>query len=353
MKRIIISFLALVALGACTRHAPTEATPPQQPSADAVTAIPAIPGPLCNSYAFIGFQNNVSNRGVLILDISRPENPAVVCSIPGTAPRVEYSGRTMCFNSNFYDIRDPAHPGLLSIIDTMNVSCISLRSTTAYLACGGMNNRKLVVADISDPAHPRRLGSCMLNNELWGIATKGNYVYVANHWNGLRVIDVRNPANPHEVACLLNGEAVAEDLVIDGKYVYLCQQDKVSIIDISDPLAPVRVSAIATGCLYWACVADRYVYVANGYDGIKIVDVHDPVNPRFVSQLDLPGRTMRVAVSGDYAYAVGDNGSGLRIVNIKNRQRPFLMKTLLTDHSIYDITLYRPGRDLITSNAAE
>jgi hypothetical protein len=343
MKRLAIILLAVLGLAACSKQSPTAVTATGQQTNAGTTGTTSVAGYRCRSYAFIAFHNNVSDEGVLVIDITKPEQPAVVCSLPGYSARVEYSGSIMCCNSFLCDVLDPVHPQLLSSIDTMNVECISLRGSTAYLGCGGFNNRKLAVVDIINPTHPRLLGYCILSNEVWGVAIKGNYAYVANHWNGLRVIDVSNPANPHEVANLLNLEAVAEDIVIEGHYAYLCQQGQVSIIDIANPLVPVRTATYQTGCLYWACIYGHYMYVANAYDGIQIVDVQNPSHPQFVSRLNIPGRTMRVAVSGDYAYVVGDNGSGLRIVNVRDKQHPFLVKSLLTDHTNYDITLYQSG----------
>lgn len=70
----------------------------------------------------------------------------------------------------------------------------AINGNTAYFGNGGY----LEIADITNPANPVELSKVLLPSVVGGIAISGNYVYVANHKAGLRIIDVNNPAAPYQ-----------------------------------------------------------------------------------------------------------------------------------------------------------
>jgi hypothetical protein len=60
-------------------------------------------------------------------------------------------------------------------------------------------------------------------------------------------------------------------------------------------------------------VAGSYAYVADGYSGLRVIDVSDPTDPQERGYYDTPGRAEGVAVCGSYAY-VADVGAGLQVI---------------------------------------
>ena len=70
-------------------------------------------------------------------------------------------------------------------------------------------------------------------------------------------------------------------------------------------------------------VSGNYVYVADYYYGLKIINVANPHSPSLASSLDTPGMANGVAVSGNYVY-VADSDSGLQIINVANPHSPSL-----------------------------
>jgi hypothetical protein len=62
-------------------------------------------------------------------------------------------------------------------------------------------------------------------------------------------------------------------------------------------------------------VAGRYLYAADGPNGLRIVDVSNPAVPIEVGSYDTPGYARDVTVLNGYAY-VADGQSGLRIINV-------------------------------------
>ena len=71
-----------------------------------------------------------------------------------------------------------------------------------------------------------------------------------------------------------------EDVEVVGHYAYVAQGASLSILDVSDKNNPYR-----TGYIVFRErprdieVRDNYAYVANGNDGLRIVDVSDAYNP--------------------------------------------------------------------------
>ncbi|MBK9137540.1 MAG: hypothetical protein IPM17_02055 [Verrucomicrobia bacterium] len=69
---------------------------------------------------------------------------------------------------------------------------------------------------------------------------------------------------------------------------------------------PGYVAGYAEG----VAVSGHYAYVADGWEGLQVIDVSDPAHPVRVGGYNTPGRAQGVAVSGHYAY-VADGWGGL------------------------------------------
>ena len=72
-----------------------------------------------------------------------------------------------------------------------------------------------------------------------------------------------------------------------------------------------------------------HAYVADGANGLVVVDVLDPAAPALVGGLDTPGTATDVAVQGDLVY-VADGSSGLAILDVSDRSAPVLVGAVET-----------------------
>ena len=123
---------------------------------------------------------------------------------------------------------------------------ITIAGTYAYVLC----DRGLVVVDLDNPLQPRitaEIGAPVPDRRPRGIAVQFRYAFVVDR-EGLKVLDVTNLAQPKPVArCIV-------------------------------PLADARN-------IY---VARTYAYVAAGKQGMAIVDVEQPEQPRLDQMSSTP-----------------------------------------------------------------
>ena len=112
-------------------------------------------------------------------------------------------------------------------------------------------------------------------------------------------------------------QTCALPILVSGTYAYVADGgDGLRIIDVSDPASPVEAGFYDTGdWVEGVAVSGAYAYVADLDDGLRVIDVSDPASPVGVGGYDTGGRAVGVVVSGTYAY-VADGDDGLRIIDV-------------------------------------
>ena len=170
------------------------------------------------------------------------------------------------------------------------------------------------------------------------VAVQGDYAYVATESNGLRVIDISDPANPREVGCYCSSERTS-GIFVSGSRAYLAIGEGIDVLNVSDPSSPYRMGSFGTsGSAMDVVVVDYYAYVAT-WGALQIVDVSNPARPRGVGAYKEPwplGYFYGVSVSGDYA-CVASERVGLYVLDISDPIAPRLLGTFYTAGWSYDV----------------
>ena len=198
-------------------------------------------------------------------------------------------------------------------------------STLAVAAQGNLaaygSGRKLAIADLSDPSHPRTTGSVTFPSAVEAIALAGGYAYVADRAAGVRVVDISNPVSPREASFVKTDNAVS--IAVAGRCAYVADgASGLKVIDISNPAAPFPVGSYNPGSyVSGVAVAGGYAFLAAADKGLRVVSTADPTALREVGGLDTPGQTTDVAIAANFAY-LADGDAGLRIVDISDPSRP-------------------------------
>jgi len=236
------------------------------------------------------------------------------------------------------DISDPAAPARIGWCETGNALGVavagSLGDLYAYVTHGVAGLR---VVDVSDSAAPAEVGFYDTPGEAGAVVVAGGpgdlYAYVADGSAGLRVVDVSDPAAPTEVGSYDTPGKAADVAVASGPggtLAYVADLDVsgvnngLRIIDVSDPAAPTQVGSYSAGggCWTWGvAVVGNYAYIANFGCGLRIVDVSDPTAPAEVG-VWYGADPISVTVAGKYAYVGAVSGYGLRVLNVSDPAAP-------------------------------
>lgn len=177
---------------------------------------------------------------------------------------------------------------------------------------------------------------------LGGVAAQGDFAYVG-HSNRLEIINVADPTAPVFVGRSVNlGEAVY-DIAVRGSYAYtaLGGSGFLKVLDISNPVSPVVVGSYeARGSAESIALAGNNVYMTDSV-GLLIINVSDPSIPTLIGSYHFSptASSTSVAVAGDYAYVTDLLASTMFILNIANPATPTLVSQFRTGGWASDVTI--------------
>lgn len=173
------------------------------------------------------------------------------------------------------------------------------------------------------------------------------YAYVTDLYEGLIVVNIEtlsdgDPDNnflsrgvTFNPSGTLNG---ATHITIAGHYAYISCERGVVVVSLDDPLKPQVVSEVGAPALVKPgaiAVQFRYAFVLDE-EGLKVVDVTNPERP-----LPVPAATLRLQggrdlyVARGYAY-VAAGADGLVIVDVEKPEQPRIDQTFTADGKIND-----------------
>jgi hypothetical protein len=177
---------------------------------------------------------------------------------------------------------------------------------------------------------------------------------------GLRVVDVTDPTNPHEVGSLDSSDlqGTADRVSLTNGYAYVTAlEGGLEVLDVADPSDPRLIGSYTPpDSVQAVAVTGDYAFVIGNYStgsqrkGLFVIDVADPTRPERVGSVELSEHTSsNVVVANDYAYvALIDcyyfvcSGS-LQIVDVSDSARPYLMSSLNIPGGASDVTVADDG----------
>jgi hypothetical protein len=293
------------------------------------------------------------------------------------------------------DISNPAQPTIVgesaAANSLMNATTINIAGGYAYVVSKNRNGPSgsksnddgtgngLTILDIStNPTQPLIVGSIRDPINLfgaYGVAVSGNYAYVAaqgcltqqpcqnpNVGDSLVVIDISSPSNPTIVATIKNSNLPAPwagsgalkhptAVAVSGNYAYVTASytNRLTVIDISNPLSPTIVSSIQDANKLDfdvdVAVANGYAYVADqgtATGRLAVVDVHDPAQPQIRGVVGSAGGLLnggyRVRLRGNFAYVSGATSNAVAAVDISNPAAPRFLGGFQSTANLYRTT---------------
>ncbi|HJP91549.1 MAG TPA: hypothetical protein VJ875_06310 [Pyrinomonadaceae bacterium] len=179
------------------------------------------------------------------------------------------------------------------------------------------------------------------------IVIGGNYAYITTA-HELAIISLNNPLNPRLVkrVPLQHPKAIA----VQFRYAFVVDDEGLKVLDVTTPEQARIVDGafVPLSHAHDVYVARTYAYVANGKDGIAIIDVEQPEHPRLDQTYNAEGKLndvhqVKIAMTNASLFAyVADGKNGLRILQLTSpetmpeyagfspRPRPVLIATFKT-----------------------
>jgi hypothetical protein len=319
---------------------------------------------------------------VALLSFAEPDSPRVLSEIqfPSLTAQSYLEDSLLYTSSNVdlevWNVSNPTQPVKHGVLPAP-VGDFWIRDTFLFF----IRRDTFHVLSIADPANLYELGSCV---ESGSVTTGSGNTVVACQSGGFALVDVSNPANPHEVGFYPCGYALSVtargnlvcasyeetadpypvrfitldistpssprllgrlndlggyDIFLDGPLAFVSGRDQsdepFQIISIVDSTHPAFVDSCRTtqdaNWGVWSNPSLNRAFVADGGDGLAVVDVSNLNNPVLDTYALVAATAEDVAVQGSYCY-VADGLAGFRVLDVSNPTVPHEVGSLDTSY---------------------
>jgi hypothetical protein len=156
------------------------------------------------------------------------------------------------------------------------------------------------------------------------ITIAGTYAYISCD-RGLVIVDISDPLNP-KLAVEIGEPFIKRprDVQIQFRYAFVCDAEGLKVIDITNPAAakPVSRAVVPLSDANKVYLVRTYAYVAAGKQGLAIIDIEKPEQPRLEQLFTAEGKIkdakdVKVGMTNVslFAYIAGGK-EGLQIVQL-------------------------------------
>lgn len=277
-----------------------------------------------SSYMFL-YGYGSFNYGLRFFDMQNPADPELVythfsygssyvCSALYVDQQICCSvfGCMDTSRLHFYDISNLQSDPVISTAqinynsDYYYVDSICRRGDYIYLACPCDG---LIIVDFSDIENPVQVGTYDIPGFVFDISAQDEYLYYVNI-AGFYILNVFDPLQPFQ-AGNWESDHRAEQFVLNGDYAYLADYDDgIKVLNISDPTDPHVVNTVylnASSCIdHDLIIRDNKLIITDiGWNEIMVFDISDPENPLPLSNCYWNRFSEDVELFGDYLYCAG------------------------------------------------
>jgi len=266
-----------------------------------------------------------ATNGILKFDISDPENIQ-----KQDITRVGSDVRTFDIDGGIIYLADAEgliliNTTTLSVIGSIDLGVpvydVCYDEETAFVACG---TNGLKVVNVSNPSSPSVLdtvGGAMYDVQRVTISDHIAYLSMKNH--GFAILNVTDPSNivvwveEYDLTTVNHIEVFNETF-------YVSRDSGVEIFNHSSEGSPAPKGTYSDGVSYLeTCTNDGILFIADGGNGVDIVNVTDENTPGFVANIAAPftGWIWSITFKDDYLYIV-DASNGLKVYNVTDVSNP-------------------------------
>ncbi len=225
------------------------------------------------------------DAGLLLLDVADPQAPRMLASYApgGRAEEVVIAGDrayVAFFDDGVHiiDIGDPAQPRKLAQVMTPgNARGLDLHGDRLYVADWRAG---IQVLDVADPRRPHILGYYDTDGAAWGLQVIGDIAFVADWWGGITLLDVGAADGPAPVGYYPPRTPI-KAIAATGSHAFVVQGDAgLQVFDIDNALNPTWVTGLELPGARDIVIIGEDACILVGDDRIAIIDISDPAQPR-------------------------------------------------------------------------
>jgi hypothetical protein len=235
------------------------------------------------------------------------------------------------------DISDPAQPRLVATLP--QYAPADAVAVSGMLLAVGSGDRVMAV----DPVHAGEtpVGVYSPLHEGRRVAVGGNYAYIADAQDGLKIMWLTAPDRPIQIYGEVDRSAA--DLWYENDLVYLVGEEGLRIIDVSSRFQPLELAVLPLpGQPEDITVYSGRAYIALGDEGVAVVNVQNLSAPRLARRTTLDGPAHAVIYDrGVLFVAAGE--SGLAVVDPSETSIKMLLGTFALPGTAYDLAIYNYG----------
>jgi len=171
------------------------------------------------------------------------------------------------------------------------------------------------------------------------VATLGKYAYVGVGQR-LIVLDISDPNAPLEVGSSAPFADFVRDIAVSETSAYVAAGGAgLRVLSVSDPTRPAEIGFIQPrGYAEGVAASGTTVCLADGPYGLRVIDVSNPRNPTEIGSAFTRNYAFKVAMAGRYAY-IAAAGAGLLIADVANPANPSEVSTLATPGYAYGLAI--------------
>lgn len=262
-----------------------------------------------------------------VLNISNPANPTLAGGTDSYTPvGMKVVGQKIFFAAErhgtmMYDISNPSVPDVLPpFYVSVQGGYANAIDVLGQYSVVVTQNSMLNVFDLSWTDNISAAGAVTIGTGTQpaeDVVFKGNYAFVANSNDDLRVVDLTDPKWPSTLATIGYTAGKAEGLDIFGDVAYVADTiNGLYTFDISNPEAITPLYSLGAGPgATDVIIRGDYAILACGASGIRIYNVSDPAIP----VLTLIYGTItadKILLVGDILYALDHDGGNLHVIDI-------------------------------------
>lgn len=281
-------------------------------------------------------------KRLTICSIENPASPWIVSSFThaelGPAAGFAISGETVYLTSQSNHkllILDASDKSMLRLVSSVQIGppgkgiLYKVAYQAGYCYVAHLTEKKLFVVDVRDTVQPLVIASVTVtsdNDGPFSVLPHGNHALVGTIFgkrNRLAVVDILNPRKPH-LASQVFGPAIghASGEVLGAHFFAVNWAENAFLVfNVADIAQPKLVAQLVDKQLgnpnRCAVIGDRaYLPMVEG-DGVAVVDISDPLNPRFLNSFRHPilDKTYGVAVRNNLIFLGAREGNSLVVLN--------------------------------------